>query len=85
MAHGIVVSSYSPLGSDFSPLLENDIVKEIAEKHSVPPATILVSLQASFPNTTGWSPVDLVLLFLHRHSSSQVRHQRKDQKCVHDI
>lgn len=49
---GIVVTSYSPLGSDNSPLLKNETVKKIAEKHSVHPANILISLQANLPNTT---------------------------------
>lgn len=48
----IVLTSYSPLGSDESPLLDNPIVKRIADAHSVPPATILVSFQANMPNTT---------------------------------
>lgn len=50
---GIVVTAYSPLGSDNSPLLENDVVKKIAEKYSVKPANVLISLQANKPNVTG--------------------------------
>lgn len=49
---GIVVTSYSPLGSDRSPLMTEPIVLRLAEKHSVTPATILISLQTSLPNTT---------------------------------
>ena len=49
---GIVLTAYSPLGSDNSPLLENPVVKKIAEKHGVAPANILVSLQANRPNVT---------------------------------
>ena len=49
---GIVLTSYSPLGSDNSPLLKNEVVNRIAEKHGVHPANILVSLQANHPNTT---------------------------------
>ncbi|KAH0580855.1 hypothetical protein H2248_012015 [Termitomyces sp. 'cryptogamus'] len=45
----IVVTAYSPLGSDNSPLLTNEIVKKIAAKHNVQPANILVSLQANRP------------------------------------
>ncbi|KAG8814133.1 hypothetical protein FRC17_001279 [Serendipita sp. 399] len=51
---GIVISAYSPLGSDESPLLTHPIVTEIAEKYAVPPATVLISLQANIPNTTGF-------------------------------
>lgn len=50
---GIVLTAYSPLGSDNSPLLENPVVKKIAEKHNVPPATVLISLQANKPDVTG--------------------------------
>ncbi|KAG5717002.1 Protein GCY, partial [Termitomyces sp. T112] len=45
----IVVTAYSPLGSDNSPLLTNEIVKKIAAKHNVQPANVLVSLQANRP------------------------------------
>lgn len=46
---GIAVTSYSPLGSDNSPLLANLVVKKIAEKHAVHPANVLISLQANRP------------------------------------
>ncbi|CAA7264344.1 unnamed protein product [Cyclocybe aegerita] len=46
---GIVVTAYSPLGSNDSPLLSSEIVKKIAEKHNVHPATVLISLQANKP------------------------------------
>ncbi|KAG8798049.1 hypothetical protein FRC16_008142 [Serendipita sp. 398] len=49
---GIVISAYSPLGSDDSPLLNHPVVSQLAEKHSVAPATVLISLQANIPNTT---------------------------------
>ncbi|KAG8821132.1 hypothetical protein FRB91_002577 [Serendipita sp. 411] len=49
---GIVISAYSPLGSDDSPLLNHPVVSQLAEKHSVTPATVLISLQANIPNTT---------------------------------
>jgi len=47
---GIVLTAYSPLGSDNSPLLTNEVVVKIAEKHKVQPANILISLQANKPN-----------------------------------
>ncbi|KAF8649597.1 hypothetical protein AX16_005688 [Volvariella volvacea WC 439] len=46
---GIIVTAYSPLGSDNSPLLQNEVVKKIADKHGVPPANVLISLQANRP------------------------------------
>ncbi|GLB42323.1 putative aldo/keto reductase family protein [Lyophyllum shimeji] len=48
-AKGIVVTAYSPLGSDNSPLLQNEVVKKIAEKYNVQPANVLISLQANRP------------------------------------
>ncbi|KAH9050932.1 NADP-dependent oxidoreductase domain-containing protein [Lactarius deliciosus] len=47
---GIVVTAYSPLGSDKSPLLKNDIVVRIAKKYDITPANVLVSLQVNTPN-----------------------------------
>ena len=47
--HGIVVTAYSPLGSDKAPLLENEVVKKIAEKHNVSPSNVLISLHANRP------------------------------------
>jgi len=49
---GIVITSYSPLGSDNSPLLHDHVVKKIAEKYSVHPANILISFQANRDNVT---------------------------------
>ncbi|THU93531.1 Aldo/keto reductase [Dendrothele bispora CBS 962.96] len=46
---GIVVTAYSPLGSDGSPLLKNEVVNKIAEKYKVAPAIVLISLQANRP------------------------------------
>ncbi|KAF8183116.1 NADP-dependent oxidoreductase domain-containing protein [Pholiota molesta] len=46
---GIVVTAYSPLGSNDSPLLTNPVVKKLAEKYNVQPSNILVSLQANKP------------------------------------
>ncbi|KAF5379086.1 hypothetical protein D9615_005917 [Tricholomella constricta] len=48
-ARGIIVTAYSPLGSDNSPLLNNEVVKKIADKYSVQPANVLISLQANRP------------------------------------
>ena len=47
------MTAYSPLGSDNSPLLTNSIVTEIAKKHGVHPANILISLWANVDNCTG--------------------------------
>jgi len=52
---GIVVTAYSPLGSDNSPLLQHEVVKEIAERHNVQPANVLISLQANRPGVGGQS------------------------------
>jgi len=49
---GIVVTAYSPLGSDNSPLLKDPVVVKIAEKHGVHPANILISVQANRPGVT---------------------------------
>ncbi|KAJ7741446.1 Aldo keto reductase [Mycena maculata] len=49
---GIVVTAYSPLGSDNSPLLANEVVTKIAAKYNVQPANVLISLQANKPNVT---------------------------------
>jgi glycerol 2-dehydrogenase (NADP+) len=46
---GIIVTAYSPLGSNDSPLSKNPVVLKLAEKHNVQPANILVSLQANRP------------------------------------
>ncbi|KAF9004813.1 Aldo keto reductase [Cyathus striatus] len=51
---GIVVTAYSPLGSDNSPLLQNDVVNKIAKKYNVTPANILISLQANRPASTSY-------------------------------
>lgn len=50
---GIVVTAYSPLGSDSSPLLTNPVVEGIAKKYNVAPANILLSVQANRPGVTG--------------------------------
>jgi len=50
---GIVVTGYSPLGSNDSPLLTNPIVVKLAQKYDVQPANILISLQANRPGVNG--------------------------------
>ncbi|KAF8521007.1 NADP-dependent oxidoreductase domain-containing protein [Gautieria morchelliformis] len=49
---GIVVTAYSPLGSDDSRIRDNPVVKEIAENHGVNPSNILISLQANREGVT---------------------------------
>ncbi|TFL04713.1 NADP-dependent oxidoreductase domain-containing protein [Pterulicium gracile] len=49
---GIVITAYSPLGSDNSPLLQNEVVGGLAKKYNVSPANILISLQANKINTS---------------------------------
>lgn len=44
---GIILEAYSPLGSNDSPLHEDPVVKEVADKHGVSPATVLISYQVS--------------------------------------
>lgn len=50
---GIVFTAYSPLGSDHSPLLKNDVVLRIAEKYKITPANVLISFQVNTPNVNG--------------------------------
>ena len=50
---GIIVTAYSPLGSNDSPLLANPVVLKLAEKYQVQPSNILISLQANKPGVTG--------------------------------
>lgn len=40
---GILIEAYSPLGSTGGPLLKQDAVVKIAEKHNVDPASVLIS------------------------------------------
>lgn len=47
---GITITSYSPLGSDQSPLLTNETIVKISQKYKVQPAAILISFQAAHPN-----------------------------------
>ncbi|CAH6719277.1 glycerol 2-dehydrogenase (NADP(+)) [[Candida] jaroonii] len=41
--NGIYLEAYSPLGSDGSPLLSEEVIIKIGEKYNVPPATIIFS------------------------------------------
>ncbi|RPD58321.1 Aldo/keto reductase [Lentinus tigrinus ALCF2SS1-7] len=50
--HGIAVTAYSPLGSDQAPLVEEPVVKQLAEKYKVSPANILLSLPVNRPGTS---------------------------------
>lgn len=50
---GIIVTAYSPLGSNDSPLHTNPIVIRLAEKYKVQPSNILISLQANKPGVSG--------------------------------
>lgn len=50
---GIIVTAYSPLGSNDSPLLANPVVAKLAEKYQVQPSNILISLQANKSGVTG--------------------------------
>lgn len=52
-SRGIVLTAYSPLGSEKSPLLKNETVAKIAQKYGVQPANVLISLQANKPMHTG--------------------------------
>lgn len=42
-AKGIIIEAYSPLGSTGGPLLSQDAVVKIAEKHKAEPASVLIS------------------------------------------
>lgn len=42
---GILLQSYSPLGSNDGPLLEDEIIVNLAKKHNVEPSNILISYQ----------------------------------------
>jgi glycerol 2-dehydrogenase (NADP+) len=62
---GIVLTAYSPLGSERSPLLGNEVVTRIANKYKVNPANILISLQANKPNVTGTPMPKVFRLYYH--------------------
>lgn len=44
-ANGILLESYSPLGSTGAPQLDDNVVKSIADAHKVDPANVLISWQ----------------------------------------
>jgi glycerol 2-dehydrogenase (NADP+) len=46
-AQGILLQAYSPLGSNDSPLHADATLRAIAAKHSVEPATVLISYQVN--------------------------------------
>lgn len=48
-----MLTAYSPLGSDNSPLLKNEIVNKIGDAHGVAAANVLISLHANTPGVTG--------------------------------
>jgi glycerol 2-dehydrogenase (NADP+) len=50
---GIVVTAYSPLGSDESPLMKNNVIVGLAEKYGITPANVLISFQVNTPNVNG--------------------------------
>jgi glycerol 2-dehydrogenase (NADP+) len=47
-AKGIIPQAYSPLGSTNSPLLTDDVVVQIAKKHSLQPSDILLGYLRMF-------------------------------------
>lgn len=59
-----MITAYSPLGSDNSPLLQNEVVGGLAKKYNVSPANILISLQANKINTSGKEDTITVLYLL---------------------
>ena len=46
---GIHITAYSPLGSTGSPLFKDEAVLEVAKKHSVGPAVVLLSYHRTSP------------------------------------
>ncbi|KAH8655832.1 protein GCY [Xylariales sp. PMI_506] len=45
--HGILLEAYSPLGSEGAPLTSDPEIQQIADKYSVPVATVLISYHTS--------------------------------------
>lgn len=45
--NGILVESYSPLGSTGAPQMEDEVVQAIAKSHGATPAQVLISWQAA--------------------------------------
>lgn len=79
---GVVVTAYSPLGSDESPLLTNAVVVRIAEKYKITPANVLISFQVNTPNVNGKERLQAPTVcsfansYLFCESHSEIRHQR---------
>ena len=48
-AKGIHVTAYSPFGSTGSPMMKEEGVLEVAQKHGVEPGTVLLSYHSEFP------------------------------------
>lgn len=46
---GIVVEAFSPLGSSGSPLLSDQSVREVADRHAVSTGTVLINYQREWP------------------------------------
>jgi glycerol 2-dehydrogenase (NADP+) len=61
---GIVITAYSPLGSDNSPLLKNDVVVRIADKYKITPANVLISFQVNTPNVNGKGHFQVPTVFI---------------------
>jgi glycerol 2-dehydrogenase (NADP+) len=45
--NGILVESYSPLGSTGAPQMQDEVVQAIAKAHNATPAQVLISWQAA--------------------------------------
>ena len=58
---GITPQAYSPLGSSNSPLLTDDVVVQIAKKHSLQPADILLGYLRMFNFFIGLSGIIIEL------------------------
>ena len=61
---GITPQAYSPLGSSNSPLLTNDVVVQIAKKHCVEPADILLGYLRMFISAVAYHDNNRVYLIL---------------------
>ena len=61
---GIVPQAYSPLGSSNSPLLTDDVVVQIATKHSLQPADILLGYLRMFNSAVAYRDNNRVHLIL---------------------
>ena len=67
---GIVPEAYSPLGSVGSPLLEDELVVEIASKHDLKPADVLLAwlcmsnVHFALIRETGYSRAGILLFEL---------------------